>query len=391
MAENVNNTPSEWMEEEEFDIDWAGYALKLKLHWKFIAFATALFAVVGVGVALLQKHTYTVTVLLAPESKNGGSSSLGGLASMFGLGNVNVGGGSDALNINLFPEISQSTLFLTQLFDVQVTPYVSPKDLKKGAMPAQPLSLYDYFTKGNQKKGLVGSLKESVFGEAEVDEEEPATFTIAQLGGKQRAVVNALKGIVKAEVEKSGMVNIGVTMEDPWIATTLADTVCNRLQQYVIAYRTQKTQEDLNYYQKLADEAEDKMVKAQAAYAQSVDFDRSVILQSVSSAKERLQREAQLSADIYSQMAQQVEMAKAKLQESKPVYAVVEPAIMPAVPDQSRKKVVLVFMLAGFVLSAGWKLVGEDFLSDFKQQLNDRLLNEKQERAENNKEQSFEA
>lgn len=389
MEENVNYT-SPIMDEEEMDIDWAGYAVKLLKNWKFIAACTFITAVLGVGVALIQKRSYSVNVVLAPESQGkSAGGSLGGLASLVGLGGASLSGGSDALNITLFPEISQSTLFLTQLFDVEVTPYVSPAQLKKGAEPAKPTTLYKYITKEDEEPGLMQRIKESLFGVPE--DLGPDTLNIAQLNKKQHLVVGQLQKAVSASVDKkTGIVTIGVTMDDPWIATTLADTVCTRLQNYVIAYRTKKTQEDLTYYETLAEEAKDKMVKAQAAYARSVDYDRSVILQSVSSAKERLQQEAQLASEIYSQMAQQVEMAKAKLQEEKPVFAVVEAATMPLRPNNSRKNVVLAFMFVGFCLSAGWKLLGEEYLQGFKQQLNDRLLDERQECAENDKEQHVE-
>lgn len=388
MNENYNSPIID--DEEEMDIDWAGYAVKLLNNWKFIALCTLLAAVLGVGVALLQKRTYTANVTLAPESQaKSGGGSLGGLASLVGLSGASMSGGGDALNITLFPEISQSTLFLTQLFEVEVTPYVSPAELKKGAEPANPITLYKYITKEDEKPGLMQRIKESLFGAPE--DFEPDSLNIAQLSGKQRLVVEELQKAVSADVDKkTGIVTIGVTMDDPWIATTLVDTVCNRLQNYVIAYRTKKTQEDLTYYETLAEEAKEKMVKAQAAYARSVDYDRSVILQSVSSAKERLQQEAQLASEIYSQMAQQVEMAKAKLQEEKPVFAVVEAATMPVRPNNSRKNVALAFMFVGFCLSAGWKLLGEEYLQGFKQQLNDRLLDERQECAENDKEQHVE-
>lgn len=375
LNENYNAPILE--DEEDMEIDWARYAIKLIQNWKFIAAMTFVAAVLGVGVALIQKRTYTVNVTLAPESQGkSGGGSLGGLASLVGLGGASLSGGNDALNISLFPEISQSTLFLTQLFDVEVTPYVSPAKLKNGVESAQPTTLYKYITKEDEEPGLIQGIKESLFGAP--DNLDSDTLNIAQLNGKQRLVVGQLKKAVSASVEKkTGIVTIGVTMDDPWIATTLADTVCTRLQNYVIAYRTKKTQEDLNYYQTLADEAKEKMVKAQAAYAQSVDFDRSVILQSVSSAKERLQQEAQLATEIYSQMAQQVEMAKAKLQEEKPVFAVVEAATMPLRPNNSRKNVVLGFMFVGFCLSAGWKLLGEEYWNNFIQQLHGRLLEEK--------------
>ena len=64
----------------------------------------------------------------------------------------------------------------------------------------------------------------------------------------------------------------------------------------------------------LANEAKEEYKKAQAAYAQSVDYDRSVILQGAQSERERLREEASLASQIYSQMAQQRELTRAKIQ-----------------------------------------------------------------------------
>ena len=158
-------------------------------------------------------------------------------------------------------------------------------------------------------------------------------------------------------------------MSDPLIATQLADTVCRRLQEYVVQYRTQKAGVDYEYYKEMSAESYEKMVKAQAAYAASVDYDRSVILQSVNSEKQRLQQEASLAQQLYSQMKQQEELAKAKVQEMKPVYAIIQPATQPLRPSNSRAKTAIGWGFFGFILSAGWKIFLKDYLTEFKAKL----------------------
>ena len=56
-------------------------------------------------------------------------------------------------------------------------------------------------------------------------------------------------------------------------------------------------------------------------------------------------------------MKQQEVMAEAKIQEAKPVFAVLQPAVEPLKPSNSRKKVVLAFMFVGFCLSSTWKII----------------------------------
>ena len=182
--------------------------------------------------------------------------------------------------------------------------------------------------------------------------------------------MKALRQSISVNVNnKTGVTNISVTMDDRRIVTQVADTVCKMLQNYVIDYRTKKAKSDYDYYVKLADEAHEKLVKAQAAYAARVDYDRGVILQSVNSVRQRLQEEANLANQVYTQMVQQREMAKAKIQEAKPVYAVVQPATMPQFPMNSRKSRVLVFGFLGFFLACAWVAFGEDFLEKIKSQV----------------------
>lgn len=381
---------SDWEEDDDaLEIDWVGLLLKLQRGWKFIGLCCVLFAMLGVGVALMTPKKYTVSVVLAPESQGkSGSSALSGMASMLGLGSA-MTTSADALNVSLFPDICNSTSFLMQLMDVEVTPYVSPKDLKKGVPEAVPTTLTKFITKEDEEKSFIAKLKETILGGADEDDASDS-LQVGKLSPVQWEMVKALRKTVSAEVDKkTGMITVGVTMEDPWVATTLADTVCNRLQDYVIAYRTSKQQEDVDYYSQLAEESKEKMIKAQTAYALSVDYDRSVILQSVSSEKERLQQESQLASQIYTQMAQQVEMAKAKLQEVKPVFTVLQPAVMPEFPSStSRKVVVLAFMFVGFCLSAAWKMFGEDFYQGFRNEIKAKMDGENIENAQETNENS---
>ena len=363
--------------EQEKEIDYVGMVSKLWSNKKFIIIISFAFALLGVTSALMMKRQYTVSVTLAPEIQGrNSSSSLNGIASMLGMRNAVGSTGTDALNITLFPEICASTPFLTNLFDVKVTPYVTEKQIREGAKPARPISIYKYISKEDEPKGWFANLKESIFGKKE--EIKNGKVNPSKLTSRQFGVVNFLSRNISVDVDKkTGVTKIFVTMDDPQIATQIADTVCNRLQEHIINYRTKKAKEDYFYYKKLSEEAHNKLVKAQAAYALSVDYDRSVILQSVNSEKQRLQEEASLANQLYTQMEQQKEMAKAKIQELKPVFAVVQPATMPLRPSgTSRMNVVLGFCFLGFCLSSGWILFGKDFYNNFSKELKEKMNEE---------------
>lgn len=372
MDTNYHGNPSP--EDNEVTIDWGALLRKMFKHKVFIASVTVIFGVMGCVVALTSPRRYTVSVTLAPEvaGNSRAGTSLKSLTSLLGVGNLSLNTSNDALNITLFPEICSSTAFLSKLFDVQVNPFVSQKDLKEGAQKPEPLRLYDFILGKHKPKSAFAQWKESLFNKDDEDVVMEADSSGHYFNMEQMGVIKALRASINASVDKkTGVTALTVVMSDPKVAQEVADTVCQRLQDFVTNYRIQKTYQDYLYYQKLAIEAKQVMVDAQSKYAASVDYDRSVILQSVNSEKQRLQQEAMLAQDIYSQMKQQEEMAKAKIQQEKPVFAVIQPAVQPLSPSNSRKKVVLAFTFIGFCLSAGWKLFGQDKYRELRTLLKD--------------------
>ena len=361
MEELQNNVPAIAQDNtDELEIDWIGIFSKLLKHWKQIFLISFIFGVLGIVSALTMTRKYNVTMTLAPEIANRTNSSLSSITSMLGLNGVALNPGTDAMSITLFPEICQSTPFLAALLDVPLTSYVSEKQQEEGVQPIQT-TVYKHFSgEDKEKKGLskwLESLKKE-------KDEKPYTGVVdaTELPSKQAMVVKALGNSISAVVDKkTGVTSISVTMDDRMMAKQLADTVCTRLQKYVSEYRTKKAKADYEYYVSLAQEARETQIEAQAAYARSVDYDRSVILQSKNSEKERLRADANLASDIYSQLAQQRELARAKIQEEKPVYAVVQPATLPQHAMNSRVKRVLIWGFIGVFLSLAWYGFGEDF------------------------------
>ena len=366
---NTNNQ-NPIQEDNEIDIDWGALFKKLLKHKKYIASVTILSGILGCVVALTSARTYTVNVIMAPEvsGNSRAASSLSSITSLLGVGNLAMGSNNDALNITLFPEICSSTSFLSKLFDVKVTPYTSPKDIQSGVKPAEPISLYDFMLGKHKPKSAFALWKEGMFKKDKEEElMEDTIMTGSYFNKEQTRVIMALQKSIQANVDKkTGVTSLQIVMSDPKVAQEIADTVCKRLQETVTDYRIKKSEQDYQYYKKLANEAQLAMIEAQAKYAASVDYDRSVILQSVNSEKQRLQQEVTLTQEIYMQMKQGEEMAKARIQEEKPVFVVIQPAVLPLKPSNSRKKVVLAFTFIGFCLSAGWKLFGQEKYKEIK-------------------------
>lgn len=355
------------VQQDEMSIDWMGILKKLLKRWKFIFLVTFIFSVLGVSYALVMKRTYQVTMILAPELQNRSSNSLSSIVSMMGGNALSMNSTPDALNITMFPEISSSNPFLCSLLEVPVTPFVPRKLQVEGVRPDTTTVFLHML--GRDKK--LSERKARKMAEADAKYlYDDSHIHPDDLTPRQYRVVNGLRKAINTTVDnKTGKTTINVTLDDPMIVKQLADTVCQRLQDFVTAYRIKKAKADYDYYVELADESRRKLVRAQAAYAARVDYDRSVILQSVNSERQRLETEVQLASQIYSQMAQQRELAKAKIQEVKPVYAVMQPASVPLKASNSRAKVCIIYFFVGFFLACAWVAFGEDFFKKTKEEL----------------------
>ena len=198
---------------------------------------------------------------------------------------------------------------------------------------------------------------------AEEPEDEGPTDPF-RLTKEETEVVRSLQERISTSVDKkTQVVSLSVTMQDPLIAATLTDTVMLNLQNHITQYRTDKARHDLEFTQRLFDEAQGKYYAAQQRYAQYVDQNQALSRRSFRTEEERLQNEMSLAYSLYNQTAQQLQLARAKVQESTPVYAVVQPATVPLKPSKPSKVLVLVgcVFLAG-AAAAVWLLFGKEFV-----------------------------
>lgn len=347
------------LEEEEVEVDWSGILARTLKRWKTVLLVTFIFGCIGLAAALTMRHRYEVAVTLAPELQRR-STSINNITSMLGLGDITLGSNSDAMSITLFPEICRSTPFLTSLFDVELHPYIDPEDRLEGLQEPAPVTVFDHLMGNDLPKRKVSAKRQEAIDKYFAVYND-SIVNVSALTPNQFAVVKALQNRISADVDKmTGVTTVKVVMDDRRMVSELADTVTKRLQEYVTEYRTRKAISDYNYYITLKEEARRDLVRAQQAYAGSVDYDRSVILQSINSEKQRLQQEVNLANQLYSQLSQQAEMAKAKIQEIKPMYAVIQPSTMPRYPLNSRKKTVIIWGFAGFLLGCLWAAFGLD-------------------------------
>lgn len=365
-------TRPEGGEEDEVTIDWMALIRRILAIRRKLYLAAAVGLVAGVIIALSIPKQYTVSVTLSPEMGSGKSGGgLSGLAASF------LGGGAgsdspDALNASLAPDIVASTPFLLELFDARVrtadgkvdTTLVAYLDEQSAPWWNTVLGLPGMAVGGI--KALFSPVKEAPL----TDTESPDGGSI-ELSGEEAGKIGALRQAIQTEANiKTSITTLTVTLQDPKVTATVADSVVSKLQQYITAYRTRKAKDDCRYLEQLYRERQAEYYEAQQRYAKYVDANSNVVFQSTLAERERLQNDMSLAYQVYSQVAQQLQVARAKVQEEKPVFAVVEPAVVPrSSSGTSGKTIVLGWIFLAVAGVAAWELLGKDYWQKFRSAL----------------------
>lgn len=366
MSELIQQQTVSPQQPEEQEIDLIELAQKVWAERKLVFKACGIAVIVALVVAFSIPKEYATSVTLAPET--GGKSVSGGIGALASMAGISLGAssGEDALSPELYPDIVSSTPFLINLFDVRVKSEEAEVDT----------TLYAYLKEYQRSPwwSAITSAPFKVLGwtmslfRDEQPEEGDAKLDPFHLTKEESGIAKALGSRLAVSVDKkTGVTTLTVTMQDALISASLTDTVMHSLQNYITDYRTNKARHDLAYMEKLYDEAKQDYTEAQQKYAQFADANLNISRLVYRAEQERLQNEMNLAYQMYTTVSQQLQMAKAKVQEITPVYTVVQPATVPLRAAKPNKLMILVgFVFLAGVGSVGWILFVKDFIRNWK-------------------------
>ena len=344
--------------DEEIEIDLMDILRKIIGIRKLIYKAAGIGLVIGVIIAICIPKQYTAEVTLSPEMGSNKGGGLSGLAASFLGSDVAMGDGTDALNAFLSADIVSSTPFLLELSTMEIPASKGENMTLSTYLDEEYIPWWSYVI--GFPSIIIDGAKSLFIEEDELVSSNRTNQGIIELSKKESKKIEVLK--------KTSMTTVAVTLQNPKVAAVVADSVVKKLQEYIIDYRTTKAKEDCIYLEKLFKERQQEYYAAQKEYANYIDSHDNIILQSVRAEQERLQNDMSLAYQVYSQVANQLQVARAKVQEEKPVFAVVEPAVVPLESSGASKKVyVLVFVFLSVGLVVFWKLFGDDFLNKIKE------------------------
>ena len=351
-------------QKEERTIDFSKLFADIWKHKKLYRKVLSITFVVSAILMISIPNVYRCDVMLAPElSRSSSSNSLLSLAYSFGVRMGTGTTGGEALFPTLYPDLVNSVDFKVSLFQVPVT---IEGDEEEG-IPDRTMSYYDYL-KNEQKRTwwsvAIGSSIKWVFSLFFEPKPQDSTVNPFRLTKEQTNIIKAIDNRVVCEVdEKTLVITISVIDQNPVICATMADTVKTRLQNFITDYRTSKARVDLEYNKKLYQESKARYEKARQKYAEFVDGNQDLILQTVRQRQTDLENEMQLQYNTYTTVAAQLQAAEARVQEERPAFTTLQSATVPVKKSgPARAKWCLVFLFLAFCATTAYVFYKEDDL-----------------------------
>ena len=341
------------------EIDLVELMQRMWVNRWFVVKTAALFAVLGLLVALFSERVYRASCEVVPQTSASLSSS--GVSSLAALAGINLGQAQSAetLSPSVYANILSSTTFRKELMQ-------TPLNFNE---ISHPVSFFDYYTAKEYNSGigsyifkytvgLPSTILEAIRGE----KSEPDYGTM--IGGKPE-----IETISKAEYEamrqldesvgitiddKRGYVTITASMPEALAAAQMAQATFELLERYITEFKIEKVQSNLDFVQERFDEAKRSFEDVQMRRAKLRDANMNIVRHTARTEMELLDAEYALAQNIYTSLAQQLEQAKISVKETMPVFTVIKPVTVPYKKSKpQRAMIIFAFTFLGAVVGMG--------------------------------------
>lgn len=313
----------------------------------------------GLVVSIILPEDYISTATLMPEYNSESVGSASQLLEQYG-GLLGISGGtysseSNAIRVDLYPEIIQSLTFQSKLldenfyypeFDTTTTLFAYFNNLRKETFLNY---LFRYTI------GLPFELKK-MFSDSGFDSKHSNNSGLIVLTREEMEVIKELRKRVRVTLnEENGIITIYVKMPDPNLSAEIASYTFQELTNYLIEYRTEKVSRDLDFVKEQLDKTKGRFKSIQIERAEFLDSNQGTLSARAQIEKERLESEYNIIYNLYNTLTQQFEQAKLKVQEETPVFKVLQPVQVPVDDNKSTLAIIFVFAF-GAVLSSFAKI-----------------------------------
>lgn len=335
---------------------------------KKIVWCLGICAFIGLVVAYALPKQYKVVTTMLPQSEeSSGMGSLSSLAAIAGF-DIDLSDNSSEISPVIYPQIMESETFL---LDLMYSKYTFKK-LK------EPISLYDYFTK-TEDKGVVATVKKYTVGlpallKASLKKKKSAVIEsgdgLTRMNEAEYNLAAMLKSCVTLSVnKKEGYLTLTSIFGEDLLTAQVAERAQQLLQERITAYKIKRATDQLAFFEMRYNEKKQEYQQAQAKLANYQDRNLFVTTAVGEINEIKLKNEYNLAYSVYTELAKQYENAKIKVKRVTPVYIIIKPVVVPNEPFAPKKTVILlVSLIMGGVIGACFVLVQGYLISKKKLQ-----------------------
>lgn len=309
----------------------------------FVLKLTGVVVFLGLVIALFGEVKYKAESIMAPQTGSEMSGrNIQGLAAMAGI-NLSPSDPSGGLPTNLYPMVVSSVPFQRELMhNTAVT--VEGFDA--------PVTLIEYFTERRYRKfslfpflmkytiGLPGTILKAIRGNDDEASSGSANTGIDMLTVREHECMKLLSKRLNVSVnDRDGYISLSATMPEAIMAAQITSRMQELLQQYIIDFKVQKVQGELDFIEERYNEVKADFEEKQQTLASFQDSHRSLSSAVARTQESRLKNEYDLAFGLYSELASQREQARIRVKEDTPVFTILEPVVVPverAAPRRAR-------------------------------------------------------
>lgn len=292
--------------------------------WKVIAAAVGITTVIGLTLILTTPRRYQSMVQLAPEQ-------------------VITDEKAEAIFPEIYPNIVGSNNFILELLPLEVTTADGSltTDYKTYLQKHQAKSLTEY-----PKAWLVGMI-EMMRGDNQAGQGLAAkNHGPIRLSRHDENLIKGIRASIRCVWDKkTDAITISVIDQDPLVAAIVADSVTTRLQQSITDYRTAKARVDLDYAQRIYEQTQSEYQNAETEYVTYATAYQQATLETHKQRIEALKLNLKLRFDTFREASEQLQAARAKLQEQTPAFTVIQTAMVAGKPYGTSRAVKLIMWM----------------------------------------------
>jgi len=213
---------------------------------------------------------------------------------------------------------------------------------------------------GTIKKYTIG-LPSLILGSFNAQDVAPSKSEIYSVTKEDEELFKTITNALSLSInDKEGFITISFTDSDKNIAAQITQITQNLLQEKIIEFKNQSSNEMLDFATKQYDEKKTSYEKLQDKRAVFVDKNINISSSLFQNKLSRIESEVNISESIVQQLASQVEQAKLQVNKDTPVFTTIQPVTIPFERSAPKRSlIVIVFGFLGIVVSVGYVLVKE--------------------------------